>query len=796
MDTSESKARSRRSAESSQDVYFVPDVHLIQVLGEQLISSEKVGVLELVKNAYDAGASQCDVWVEKVPGMLSAPLSDSTLDDLDGPIITITDNGIGMTEEVVRDGWLRPATRLKSSIKDRLRSERQIADERGTREEYERIVSVIKAENRGRIPLGEKGIGRFAAHRLGRFMTLQTKSADEINEWFLQIDWKRFEPEGDLPKDLDSVKLTLVNRPPTRDYGSSGSGTVLRIWGGKEGFEWTEETVRGIGQALALLRSPGADHGLAGFEVEYHAPQLSDATFEFPAVTVLAPFRLVAAVDENGAADIEISFTPPRSLPVVMPPQTWEENADLRRPPPDYDHNYWLSTDESKAWRQPLCGPFTVDIKLWLRNKSWIDYPDFNEFKKYLDEFGGIGVYRDGLSILPAQLASREDWLRLSKWHIQKGTRISYYQMWGSVDLVQEETLKLIDRTSREGMLETRAFTDLRELIRPLIFALARRVQEMRDREKLLRRGRRLSIAVLNKRVRTASQVLKALSNEYDFSEDASGLTSIIGEPDKPQDTLRVLADSFDEIRREVRELRDETNALLEAAGYGIAIAVGIHEIEKVTASLYNGLQRVGRKVKPVDLEAHEEIDSLKETAKSLLNELKRLAPLRVTRLEKKRPFQVRDAVLAASGGFRITWDDLGIFFHAPPKKDDFSIIGSFGACSQVFANLFDNATYWLRSSSSDKRRLMVRMDPVSRSAVVADSGSGIAEEIRPHLFELFYSLKNPPSGLGLYISRYYMSQMGGAVRESRENERLPGFDGAQFTILFPEEEPEDARGD
>ena len=98
MDTSESKARSRRSAESTQDVYFVPDVHLIQVLGEQLISSEKVGVLELVKNAYDAGASHCDVWVEKVPGMLPAPRPDSSLDDLDGPIITITDNGIGMTE--------------------------------------------------------------------------------------------------------------------------------------------------------------------------------------------------------------------------------------------------------------------------------------------------------------------------------------------------------------------------------------------------------------------------------------------------------------------------------------------------------------------------------------------------------------------------------------------------------------------------------------------------------------------------------------------------------------------------
>lgn len=796
MKNSKSKTSPQSNPKRSEVVHFVPDAHLIQVLGEQLISSEKVGVLELVKNAYDAGATQTDVWVEKVPGMSSAPLSDPSLDELDGPVITISDDGSGMTEQVIREGWLRPATRLKTSIKDRLRHESQIADERGTRVEFEQIVSAIKAENRGRIPLGEKGVGRFAAHRLGRFMSLQTKSADETAEWFLQIDWKEFETEGDKPKDLDSVPLTLVNRPPTRDYGSNDSGTVLRIWGGRKGFEWTEDTVRGIGQSIALLRSPNPDRRPGGFEVEYHAPQLSDDTFEFPAETVLAPFQLTAIVDEEGKAEIEINFIPPRSLDVVMPLEVWEENADLRRSPPSNDPNYWLPTDRSKIRRRPQCGPFTVDIKLWLRTKKWVDFPDFGEFRRLLDEFGGIGVYRDGLTILPAQLASREDWLRLSKWHIQKGARISYYQMWGSVDLDQEHTLGLIDRTSREGMLETRAFADLRELIRPLIFALARRVQEMRAREKLLRRGKRLSNSVLNKRVRTASEVLRVLSTNYDFSKDTSSLTSIIGQSENPEQTLKLLAKSFDEIRRELKELREESNALLEAAGYGIAIAVGIHEIEKVTASLYSGLQKVGRSISPLDQEAHKEIESLEDTAKSLLNELKRLAPLRVTRLEKKRAFKIRDAVLAASSGFRITWEDLGVVFHVPPKKDDFTMFGSFGACSQVFANLFDNSTYWLRSSSSEKRRLMVKLSPSNRTAVVADSGLGIAEEIRPHLFEMFYSLKNPPSGLGLYICRYYMAQMGGAIRESHERERLPGFGGAQFTLLFPEEDKDNAGGD
>ena len=44
---------------------FKADSHLVQVLGEQLIASERVGILELVKNAFDAGARYCKVRIEK-----------------------------------------------------------------------------------------------------------------------------------------------------------------------------------------------------------------------------------------------------------------------------------------------------------------------------------------------------------------------------------------------------------------------------------------------------------------------------------------------------------------------------------------------------------------------------------------------------------------------------------------------------------------------------------------------------------------------------------------------------------
>src|SRR5437870_1030406 len=86
---------------SEERVGFIADARLISVLGEQLIGSEKVGILELVKNAYDAGATTCIVTIEGVPGLPPPTRSLSDYAELPGPIIEIRDDGMGMTDEVL-----------------------------------------------------------------------------------------------------------------------------------------------------------------------------------------------------------------------------------------------------------------------------------------------------------------------------------------------------------------------------------------------------------------------------------------------------------------------------------------------------------------------------------------------------------------------------------------------------------------------------------------------------------------------------------------------------------------------
>jgi hypothetical protein len=105
-------------------LHLESDAHLIKVLGEQLIGSEKIGILELIKNSIDAGASYCRVRIENIPTL---PISDNyEYPDLPGPVIIIEDDGSGMSKEIIENGWLRPASPIKTIVKEQLRKERGV----------------------------------------------------------------------------------------------------------------------------------------------------------------------------------------------------------------------------------------------------------------------------------------------------------------------------------------------------------------------------------------------------------------------------------------------------------------------------------------------------------------------------------------------------------------------------------------------------------------------------------------------------------------------------------------------
>ena len=115
----------------------------------------------------------------------------------------------------------------------------------------------------------------------------------------------------------------------------------------------------------------------------------------------------------------------------------------------------------------------------------------------------------------------------------------------------------------------------------------------------------------------------------------------------------------------------------------------------------------------------------------------------------------------------------------------DIVAFARYSTLCQIFVNLFDNSIYWLSFVPENLRNISIKVETSNRIIVFADSGIGVDDAMRPYLFEAGYSMKIPPSGLGLYICKSYMNAMKGTIYETPTFSRMNNICGAQFTIDF-----------
>jgi signal transduction histidine kinase len=751
---------------------FTADAHLLTVLGEQLISSEQVGILELVKNAYDAGATECVVRVEGVPS-LQARNSEYEYPQYRGPVVVVRDNGRGMDRFTIEHGWLRPASTIKTDVKERLKEEKQRAIEKGSLGTFKALIKTLKEQHGGRLPLGEKGVGRFATHRLGRNVIIKTKTADSRYEYEMSIDWERFESsETGKFLDLDEIGVALFRKEPSRDYGRTGSGTELVIHGGRPEYPLTEAALRQINRTLNRLRSPS--RGPTDFKVIFECPQIPNLE-ETPYQSLFPPvFTIDALVDETGNADFDLIFTPPRSIPLSRRAIS-KKDFSLRALRKDY----W-SVGPGQELKQPKCGSFFIHIDFWYRAAPWIDGPEKSAFIKYLDDFGGISIFRDGLNIFPAEWGAEVDWLELNKRHIRSGDRISYREMIGNLEIEQTSNLQLIDKTDRQGMIENDAYRDLSKLVQAIVLFVEIEFQGRRESFTALTGGIIREPKRLGDVTTQASTLLGDMAAKYNVEKDPFDLLPNFGSPDQRSARLIDLSRSLKNLQKSLKLMQDVQDLLTEQAGYGLSIAVSVHELAKLTANFYHSVSKL---LKAKSLDRHD-LERLQESSESFRTELKRLGPLRAVRNERARVFAIRNAIDYCVALFERRLKDSHVTLEII-AKDDFKVCARFGTTVQVFTNLVDNSCYWLDTKDSRDRRIGIKISNTDRIVIVADSGPGLDDAIRPYVFQPGYSLREPASGLGLYICKYYMRTLGGDIYETPLKDRLENFSGAQFTLDF-----------
>lgn len=772
---------------------FKADAHLIRVLGEQLIASEKVGILELIKNSYDANANYCTVLIENVPTLPSIDRSLYRFPDLEGPVIVVEDDGIGMTKEVIEKGWLRPASTLKTEIKERLKREKLKAIESDTLGTYASLVSQLKKEYGNRIPLGEKGVGRFATHRLGRKLIVRTKVKGAEYEYVLKIDWDSFDKISDEPIDLDSIGVSLERSKPSRDYGVTDSGTQIIIYGGKEGFSWDQDAIEDLNRSILSLNSP--QHGRASalknrnflrsenehlpekknFEANLECQQLPNLQRTLPVDLFDPVLSFDGLVDENGILDYELTFKPPASVPMVAEPPFRDKSFDLKK----CDLDYWKNIG---GYRVPECGAFFFHVDVWYRDRPWIDGPEADTFIKFLTNFGGVSVYRDDIIVFPAEWGAETDWLGLKTRHIKQGWRMSYYNLIGNVEIEQTRNLNLVDKTDRQGLIKNRAYLDLARLVRSILLNIIEtQFVGKRDQYNKLTKGITRDPKTLAGYTRDASNIVNGVLHNYPIEEDPHSLLQGFGTGQERQERLVNLERSIKNLQKSLVLIEEEKELLTELAGYGLAIGVSVHEITKITANFYYAITELLKK-RTLD---ENKLKELKDSSSSLQSELKRLSPIRAIRNERKSEFPVLKPIGYAAEVFGRRFKKLNIQFRIEHEDHNFNLYSRYGALIQVFSNLFENSCYWLDSDTESDRRIVVQVENDKRRVIVADSGPGIHDSILPYLFQAGYSLKMPQSGLGLYVCKYYMQSMKGDIFLTAERERIPSCKGAQFTLDF-----------
>ncbi len=760
---------------------FKADAHLVQVLGEQLIASERVGILELVKNAFDAGASFCNVIIEKVPGLTEISESLYQFNEFDGPVIVIEDDGSGMTKEQIELGWLRPASTIKTNVKQRLKAEKEIAIKKGQLETFESFVKLLKAEHKGRIPLGEKGVGRFATHRLGSKLILKSKITENDYEYILKINWDDFISQNDAPMDLDSVGLSLTRQPVSRDYGSKNSGTQLIIYGGREGLELTEEEINEINNTILKLNSPNPPPTVKvqDFRAIFNCVQVKNLNTTSSYSRDDQVFRIYGIVDENGIFEYDYTFSPPYSDKIPLSGfERLNESIDIKK----HNKKYFLKeTDGRRLWKVPKCGPFYIHIDVWYRDRPWIEKND-SDFLEYLKEYGGLSIYRDGINVYPAEWGAKYDWLGLRQRQISQAKRMSYYHMIGNLEIEQSNNISLVDKTNREGMIQNIAFRDLTELTKAVVHYVEIDYIGKRDELKKLTGGLTGEPRVIKQFSQQSSKIVANIHDKYDIVSDPYLLLEELGDISERKKKLIDLAKSSKNLQKNLDLMTEVQDMLTEQAGFGLGIAVALHEINKVTSNFYYGILEVIKKGQFDKVK----LEDLKNTSAALESELMRISPLRALRNEKDTIFKITESIEFVRSIFQWQFNKLGITltFNA---SENFEVLGRFGAINQILTNLFDNSCYWLDDPDLPKKEIRLVLDSENRTLVVADSGPGIAESILPYLFQPGYSLKEPQSGLGLYVCKHYMNLLKkrGDIYLTKERDRLQDMNGAQFLLDF-----------
>lgn len=196
---------------------------LKNIIGRDLITDDFIAVFELVKNSYDAYATEVTISFEQGK-------------------IKIEDDGKGMDLEDIKNKWLFVAySAKKEGVEDQELNSKEFKSYRDNI-----IVKKYFA--------GAKGIGRFSCDRLGGKLILTTKKATENSKIEqIEINWDDFEKDSQKGfLDIRVKHRTIETVTP--ELKKFKHGTILEIY--RLNTSWERQKKIHLRQSLEKLINP------------------------------------------------------------------------------------------------------------------------------------------------------------------------------------------------------------------------------------------------------------------------------------------------------------------------------------------------------------------------------------------------------------------------------------------------------------------------------------------------------------------------------------------------------------
>ena len=700
----------RDTAELAFDV----DAGLLIELGERLVARRSVALAELIKNAYDADATEVIVSFDQV----RTPRGE----------ITVMDNGSGMGMDKMRHGWMRIAT--------------NDATENSRSRKF------------GRPRTGAKGIGRFACGRLATRLSFESVSRVKGTSERVRVDfdWHDFKPGRDLSDVISTVTREVVTEIlPT--------GTILRLHGLTD--TWTQNDIASLQGELSHLMDLDSYRGYVrrdtnleadpGFDLEIIAP-------EFPRFegAIEGPFLeaawgiLTGRVTERGGPQYELHIR--------------ANGSAIQHRPTDRSFQSLIDTT------------FTIRMMVYQGSSFKESGYKLMEARQLGRSRGGVKIYLDGFQVF-SYGSSGDDWLDLDRDRARRQADLpgsleefakglkrpmlslpSNMQLFGAVAISRENNPELSVSISREQLVHNDSFAQLKRFVRDGINWMTVCYAREKTRASAGTAPDNPDVQILTTRLRSVRRLV-------------GQQTAIPGHV--KQTVITSLKEVETVLAQEAEARVTERSMLRVLASAGTTVLLFDHTLRAMAAQLDSILRRLESTVSymsPDQVEVYQEtLDDLGSWSKMATGQGSLVGLLVGSEARtRRRSLAVQPLVETMLRGFDgyikrfgITCENgVALGVRTPPLHE--------AEVYAVLLNLLTNSFKAVRQGQV--RRVRIEAEANSQRFVlrVRDTGVGVPVEGRQEVFKPFVTTSNPDpvlgvgTGLGLKIVRDLARAWGG----------------------------------